>query len=215
MKVIVNPSPPQLVFDWSIANLIKAKRVVVKWTFPSESSGIFILHIPCSSSWSRWRRYGEDDHGLDDKDGDEGDGEKEECFVTILSWCNDEGDEGFFLDIMIMMKTMMIDDDHDYDDNDEDDDDNALWVFCMQACPDTCFQSPEEDPCFSACHTLNYRHIYHWYVQNHYHHQNRQHHHHNKRVHVLQHVLSGDINHIYLIHTRHSTMFLIAVCFFN
>ena len=33
---------------------------------------------------------------------------------------------GFILDIMIMMKTMMIDDDHDYDDNDEDDDDNAL-----------------------------------------------------------------------------------------
>ena len=61
----------------------------------------------------------------------------------------------------------------------------------------------------------NYCHIYHWYVQNHYHHQNWQHHHHNKRVHVLQHVISGDINHHYLIHTRHSTMFLIAVCFFN
>ena len=33
---------------------------------------------------------------------------------------------GFILNIMIMMKTMMIDDDHDYDDDDEDGDDYAL-----------------------------------------------------------------------------------------
>ena len=57
-------------------DLIKAKRVVVKWTFPSESSGIFILT---------------DDNGDDDKD-DEGD-EKDDNGDDDAEYVDDQVEE--------------------------------------------------------------------------------------------------------------------------